>query len=232
MHELIKQKISSIEVVSIRINNVVDQTFLSIITDFKHSAIGFVSDQEKMDKKGCKSSYKFCWVLVSIVGVIGWIITDALWAKMLFGVGVIGFTLNFILCKNKKPSEPSKECGLGISISTQKKNASQKVLSVIDEISNLWENLTKNNKEDILALIESSKLSVNDKFNASSCVTVTKTLSFELLRILNLIDESRSIVELEEKISQIRKMLKSEINDVTNLQIGAYRQVEKIMENV
>ena len=78
-------------------------------------------------------------------------------------------------------------------------------------------------------LIEQSPLSSNDKFNASSYVSVTKTLDFELLKIQNLIDSASSITEFNSNISNIHNVLKSKINTVSRLQIDSYRQVDEIL---
>ena len=167
-----------------------------------------------------------------LAGSVGWFVTGSLWTKVLFWGGGIGLASDIILKKGSKTNgTPHNETyKTSPSISVLKQSASQKILSAIENVSSLWENLTNSNKEQLLTLIDNSSLSSNEKFNASSYVSVTKTLEFELLKIQNLIDSAKSIIELKSNVSNIHSILKDKIDTVSNLQIDSYRQVDKILE--
>lgn len=234
MNEVIQQKIESIEAINQRMNDSVSQTLSLIINDLAQSTNN--PRLERDEDNAFKGSKSFSTIgVVSgaafLVGSVGWIACGALWTKVLFWGGGIGLVSDFVLNKNKKSSNSSiKESSTSsLSFSAQKQSASQKIMSTIEKISALWKNLTNTNKEQLLAFIENSSLSANDKFNASSFVTVTKTLDFELLALQNQIDDAKSIEELKNNISLICKVLKDKIDKVSNLQIDSYRQVDKIM---
>lgn len=234
MNNVIQQKIESIETINQRMNDVVEQTASLIVNEFAQFA------EYPTSMQSTPTSSNNTWRLSAIgivsgaaflVGTAGWFACGSLWTKVLFWGGGIGLASDYVLNKNKKPTNQSpKDASMtNYSISTQRRFVSQKIMSTIDKINNLWENLTNTNKEQLLAFIENSTLSSNEKFNASSFVSVTKTLDFELLKMQNLIDEARSVTELKRNVSQIRIIIKDKIDTVTKSQIDCYRQVDKIM---
>jgi len=234
MNSVIQQKIESVELINRRMNDTISQTISLLL----HESVQFVGNPDPGNTK--KNSTGSSWNLSTIglvsgaaflIGSTGWIVCGSLWTKVLFWGGGIGLASEFIMKKGREPNDTPRKgtSNSSPSIYVLKQSASQKILSVIEQVNSLWENLTNSNKEQLLTLIENSSLSSNDKFNASSYVTVTKTLEFELLKIQNLIDCAKSITEFNSNISDIHNILKSKIDSVSRLQIDSYRQVDEIL---
>lgn len=234
MNKVIQQKIESVETINQRMNDTVSQTISLILQESEQSVDSPNSDNSRNNTSNSAWSLSNIGLVSGaafLIGSTGWLVCGSLWTKVLFWGGGIGLVSEFFLNKGSKSNnQPRNEKYTKSSpISALKQSASPKIISVIEKISNLWENLTNSNKEQLLALIEKSSLSSNDKFNASSYVSVTKTLDFELLKIQNLIDNASSITEFNSNISNIHNVLKSKINSVSRLQIDSYRQVDEIL---
>lgn len=234
MNKVIQQKIESVEVIDQRMNDTVSQTISLILHESEQFADIPNSDNSRNNTNSSARSLSTIGLVSGgafLVGSVGWLIYGSLWTKVLFWGGGIGLVSEFFFIKGSKSNVKSRKekYQKSPSISALKQSASQKIISVIEKVSNLWENLANSNKEQLLVLIEQSPLSSNDKFNASSYVSVTKTLDFELLKIQNLIDSASSITEFNSNISNIHNVLKSKINTVSRLQIDSYRQVDEIL---
>lgn len=237
MNEVIKQKIETIDAVNLRMSDIISASTSSVVNELVQSAD--ISASERNDINFSNATWRLSPIsMISgaafLVGSVGWFVCSSLWTKVLFWGGGIGLASDYVLNKNKKSRIMySKDNSIpNYSISTRKQSATQMIMSTIDKLDDLWENLTKANKEQLLALIENSALSLDDKFNASSLISVTKTLDFELLKIQNLIDEAKSLTELKDNLSIIHNVLKDKIDKVANMQIDSYRQVDKIMMKV
>lgn len=236
MNEVIKQKIESIDAVNLRMSDIIRASISSVVNELVQSAD--ISASERNDINSSNGTWRLSTIgMISgaafLVGSVGWFVCSSLWTKVLFWGGGIGMASDYVLNKRKSRMIVSKDNSIqNCSISTQKQFATQKIMSTIDELDDLWETITKANKEQLLALIENSTLSSDDKFNASSLICVTKTLDFELLKMQNMIDEAKSLTELEDNLLKIRNVLKDKIDKVSNLQIDSYCQVDKIMTEV
>lgn len=155
------------------------------------------------------------------------------WTKFLFWGGLIGFIAGIIgniISNNKANMNSSTSEFSSHSLSVQKQIASREVMSTIENMKESWDNLTRNNKAELLDFIDNCELSDTDKFNATSIISVTKTLDFELLKTLNLIENADSIFHLKDNIADICNLLTEKIAMVSEQQIESYKQVISIIQ--
>ncbi len=225
MNSVIRQCIDDIEAIRCqmkeKINNVT--TYVTVISD--HHAV------EKTSIK--KTVYRLLIILslltILISIIIGCFGDSFLWL-IPFLLGVLFLCIGVIMTRRFNRRQYLYDNHIKSSnLSGFKQTKTQNILSVIGEINILWENQSATNKDRLFLYLDNLDLSSNEKFNASSLIAVTKTIDFELLKIHNQIDAAASIAELNELLMNIKTFLNDKLDNVCNLQIDAYLQIEKIL---
>lgn len=221
MNTIIRQCIDYIQEINSQMKEMIDNATTSV----SNISLPHTVERAKI------SFYKLLIILslpAILVGLIGCFIDSFLWLIPCL-LGVIGFVIGLVLQSRSNRMQSSYDNHIITpNLATLKQSKIQSILSVVGDINNLWENQTRENKERLLMYLDNSNLSSNDKFNASSFIVVTKTIDFELLKIHNQIDNATSIVELNDCLNNIKVYLNDKLDNISNLQVKAYLQFEKI----
>ena len=225
MNSVIRQCVDNIEAIRCQMKEKINKVTTCVTIVPEHLAV-----EKTSIKKTIYSLLIILSLLTILISIIIGCFSDSFLWLIPFLLGVLFLCVGVVMTRRSNRIQyiydnPIKSSNL----SGFKQTKTQNILSVIGEINILWENQSATNKEHLFLYLGNLDLSSNEKFNASSLIAVTKTIDFELLKIHNQIDAAESIAELNECLMNIKTFLNDKLDNVCNLQIDAYLQIEKIL---
>lgn len=164
-------------------------------------------------------------------GVLGWVISNALWAKICLGSGVTLFMIDTFIRKSGKNSKLSAHSASAPSSSLQsgKLDVQKTVENLVNNVDKKWNDSINSYKEELQSLVDKSHASDDNKFKASNIVSLPKRINFQLLPFIKEIVMAKNAEELRVVIDKIELNLEENIRHTGLSQIEAYKEIATLI---